>query len=119
MHFAHDWSELFNDMKRRNIIGADFEWPPSESELAIVKREWTSRYQRLLQAGKSENFPVVRPVSPSSSRKVCFNCLKCGVTSFVRKSLITQAPPGHIINCWKCRGSYLLQDIVIVQEVIN
>lgn len=109
IHFFHDWCRLFEEMRNDNLVDVTFRWPPQKHEMVHFHKAWHARYHRLLTEGKTEAFPVIGP--PRKSRKVQFNCLHCGVVSYIRRSLMMSAPAHHVINCWKCKGTFLLTDI--------
>lgn len=116
IHFFHDWCRLFEEMRQNNLVPETFRWPPQEGhEMDAFKKSWTERYTKLLVEGKTDTFPVIGPPR-QSRRKVQFECLKCGVVSYVRKSMFKTAPPHHVINCWKCKGRFLLHDIPLPPE---
>jgi transcription factor C subunit 7 len=114
IHAFHDWCRLFEEMRVAKLVEQTFRWPPNKEELPILKKAWHARYWRLLTQGKTAEFPVIGP--PRKSKKVLFNCLKCGVVSYLRRSLFETAPPSHVIYCWKCKGSFLLTAIPLPKQ---
>lgn len=110
IHAYHDWCRLFEEMRQANLVGITFRWPPQPHELPALKKAWKERYTRLLVDGKTDTFPVIGPPR-QSRRKHKFDCPLCNVVSYIPKSLFKTAPPSHIINCWKCKGSFLLTSI--------
>ena len=100
--------DVTRERRRNNVT------PTTQSkhhEHALLQKEWKARYARLLVEGKSKDGKFPNCGNPEDRKKKKFHCLKCGVESYVRLSLFRTAPPKHIINCWKCKGSFLLVDI--------
>jgi hypothetical protein len=115
VHFYHDWCALFKEMRELSVVPSNFQWPPaSPTELDTLKQHWDIRYLRLLQEGPTGDLPVIGP--PRSHRKVCFLCIHCKTVSYIKQKLLFKAPPCHVINCWKCPGSFRVSDVVLIVD---
>jgi hypothetical protein len=103
-------------MRNTEVVPPGFHWPPSSPhEMDVLKQHWDDRYSRLLrEGGLTDELPVIGP--PRTSRKVCFLCPHCKVVSYIKQKLICKAPPCHVISCWKCRGSFLISEIVLITD---